>query len=164
MARRRARKKPAPARRAKKRPAPRKKTKAGFAMPSSRCRALEQHHKDLIGLGLLAVAAFLAFVFYLGWNGGEVGEALEEGLVFLLGSVAYLVPVVLLGAGARPGAAAHCCRRSRPFRAGTICLLAALMLGLAAGSLGLGPGRGGGLLQARPLRGSRRRSWAMAST
>ncbi|MBA2504828.1 MAG: DNA translocase FtsK [Thermoleophilaceae bacterium] len=139
MARRPARKKPAPARTAKKRPAPRKKKRGNFDTPKFEMPVLEQYHKDLIGLGLLALAAFFAFVFYLGWNGGEVGDALKQGFVFLLGNVAYFVPVVLLGAGALM-VLGPLLPTVRPFRAGTACVLSALMLGLAAGSLGLGPG------------------------
>src|SRR3954447_23657580 len=99
---------------------------------------LEQHQLDLIGLGLVALAAFLAFVFYLGWDGGKVGEGLASAFVFLFGGAGYLVPVVLFGAGAvlvlKP-----LLPSVRPFRSGAICLMLALMLGLAAGSFGLGP-------------------------
>src|SRR4051794_27506387 len=99
---------------------------------------LEQHQLDLLGLGLVALAAFLAFVFYLSWDGGKVGEALAKGFVFLFGGVGYLVPIVMFGAGAvlvlRP-----LLPSVRPFRSGAICLMLALMLGLAAGSFGLGP-------------------------
>ena len=47
-------------------------------------------------------------------------------------------PVALFAAGAC-SCCARCCPAVRPFKAGRVCLLAALMLGLAAGSLGLGP-------------------------
>ncbi|HEV2074771.1 MAG TPA: DNA translocase FtsK [Thermoleophilaceae bacterium] len=106
------------------------------ALPS--LAELEQRHLDLIGLGLVALACFLAFVFYLGWEGGSVGETLARVIVLLLGVVGYAAPLVLLAAGAllilRPILSAV-----RPFRTGTLCLLAAMTLGLAAGSLGLGP-------------------------
>ena len=99
---------------------------------------LEQRHLDLIGLGLVAFAAFLATVLYLGWDGGKVGEALADGFLFLFGGVAFLLPVAVFGAGAllvlRPMLPSV-----RPFKTGAICFLAALTLGLAAGSLGLGP-------------------------
>ncbi len=99
---------------------------------------LEQHHLELIGLGLVAAGIFLSFVFYFGWDGGKVGEALADGGVFVFGRVAYLTPVAMLGAGVlmvlRP-----VLPTVRPFRAGAICLFAALMLGLAAGTLGIGP-------------------------
>src|SRR4051794_7924432 len=99
---------------------------------------LEQHQLDLIGLGLVALAAFLAFVFYLGWDGGKVGEGLASMFIFLFGGVGYVVPVAMFGAGAvlvlKP-----LLPSVRPFRSGAICLFLALMLGLAAGSFGLGP-------------------------
>ncbi|MEA2357760.1 MAG: segregation ATPase FtsK/SpoIIIE, family [Solirubrobacteraceae bacterium] len=107
-------------------------------MPSLPKIKLEQHQMDLIGLGLVALAAFLSFVFYLGWDGGKVGEGLASAFVFLFGGVGYLVPVVLFGTGAvlvlKP-----LLPSVRPFRSGTVCLMLALMLGLAAGSFGLGP-------------------------
>ena len=46
--------------------------------------ALDQRQLDLIGLGLVAFAAFFACVFYLGWAGGEVGEAMADGILVLL--------------------------------------------------------------------------------
>src|SRR5437660_8463433 len=82
---------------------------------------LEQRQLDLIGLGLVALAAFLAFVFYLGWDGGKVGQGLADGLIYLFGGVAYLAPVAMLGAGAvlvlRPMLPSV-----RPFKAGAVCL------------------------------------------
>src|SRR3954463_522499 len=117
------------------RAAPRRQPPTLPKLPSLK---LEQHQLDLLGLGLVALAAFLAFVFYLGWDGGKGGEGLARGFVFLFGGVGYLVPVVLFGTGAvlvlRP-----ILPSVRPFRSGAICLLLALMLGLAAGSFGLGP-------------------------
>ena len=61
---------------------------------------LEQRHWDLIGLGLVAFAAFFACVFYLGWAGGEVGEALAGAMLFTFGAVGYAMPIVLFAAGA----------------------------------------------------------------
>ncbi|MFL5884257.1 MAG: DNA translocase FtsK 4TM domain-containing protein, partial [Thermoleophilaceae bacterium] len=99
---------------------------------------LEQRQLDLIGLGVVALAAFLAFVFYLGWDGGKVGQALADGLIYLFGGVAYLAPVAMLAVGAvlvlRPMLPSV-----QPFKAGGVCLLTALMLGLAGHSFGLGP-------------------------
>src|SRR5437588_226968 len=99
---------------------------------------LQQRDLDLIGLGLVALAAFFAFVFYLGWDGGKVGGALGDAFRFLFGGVAYLVPLVMLGAGALL-LLGPMLPSIRPFRAGAICVLAALMLGLAGGLFGLGP-------------------------
>ena len=100
---------------------------------------LDQRQLDLIGLGLVAFAAFFACVFYLGWAGGRVGEAMADGILFLFGGVGYTAPIVLFAIGAllvvRPILPA-----THPLKAGAICLVAALTLGLAAGTLGLGPG------------------------
>ena len=39
---------------------------------------------------------FFAFLIYLGWDGGQVGSAVAEGLRWLIGKVHYVVPVALL--------------------------------------------------------------------
>ena len=97
----------------------------------------------MIGLGLVALSIYLAFVFYFGWDGGKLGEALRDGLVLGFGDVAYASPIAL-------GLAGALCMFGdlvpsvRPIRAGGLCLIAAALLGLAAGSFGLGPGRPAG--------------------
>jgi DNA segregation ATPase FtsK/SpoIIIE, S-DNA-T family len=101
---------------------------------------LEQRHWDLIGLGLVALATYFAFVFYLGWDGGKVGYGLKQGFTLLFGKVGYLAPIALFGIGAilvlRP-----MLPTVKPFRSGAICFFGALVLGFAAGSLGLGAAR-----------------------
>jgi S-DNA-T family DNA segregation ATPase FtsK/SpoIIIE len=108
-------------------------------LPDFDLPVLEQRHWDLIGLGLVAFAAFFACVFYLDWAGGEVGQALADAILFMLGGVGYAAPVLMFATGAlivvRPMIPAL-----HPLKTGVACLTAALMLGLAAGSLGLGPG------------------------
>ena len=94
MARRRATASPSPAR---KRPGPTP------ALPS--CPSLEQHHLDLIGLGLVAFADLPGFVLYMGSAGGRVGEAAEDALRFLLGGAAFLVPAGAVRHRRDPGAA-----------------------------------------------------------
>jgi len=88
----------------------------------------------------VALAAFLACVFYLGWAGGELGEALAGALVYLGGRVAYTAPVGVFAVGAvfvlRP-----MLPTTRPLKAGALCVIAALLLGVAAQSFGLGPDR-----------------------
>jgi DNA segregation ATPase FtsK/SpoIIIE, S-DNA-T family len=124
----------APRKRSRKRPA----RSPSLSLRFPRMPELEQRHLDLIGLGLVALAAFFAFVFYLGWDGGKVGGALADAFRFLLGGVAYLVPLVLLATGTllvlKPMLPSV-----KPFKAGGACLLLALMLGLAGGLFGLGP-------------------------
>ncbi len=100
---------------------------------------LEQRHYDVIGLGLVATAIYFSFVVYMGWDGGRAGDAAVDGMRVLIGAVHYIVPAVLLAAGAilvlRPVLPAV-----RPFKTGAILLFLALTLALAAGTLGLGPG------------------------
>src|SRR5919106_1277674 len=117
----------------------RKRRRSRGMLPPLAMPQLEQRHWDVIGLALVAFAAFFACVFYLGWAGGQVGEAMADGFLFLFGGLGYLTPVALFVAGAlivvRP-----LMEHVHPFRTGAACLAAALLLGLAAGSLGLGPG------------------------
>jgi S-DNA-T family DNA segregation ATPase FtsK/SpoIIIE len=126
---------------ARKAPARRRKPTLAerFALPKlPSLPHLEQRHMDVIGLAMVAFSLFFGLVFYLGWDGGKVGEGLAKVFIFLFGGVAYLVPVALFGWGAvlvlRPLLATV-----RPFKAGSLCLLSALMLGLAAQTFGLGP-------------------------
>src|SRR5215218_3080452 len=127
-------------------PAARRKPRARRSAPPSAWRgrmpALEQRHWDLIGLALVAIAIFLAFLIYLGWDGGRAGAGLVDGLRDLVGQMHYLIPVALLAAGAvlvmRPVLPAV-----RPFRAAAGCLLVAGCLGFAVGTAGLGPDDGG---------------------
>src|SRR3954454_16592520 len=67
---------------------------------STKLPVLEQRHLDLIGLGLVALSVFLAFVLYGGWQGGRAGEGMVEGLGWLVGRIRYLAPVATMAAGA----------------------------------------------------------------
>ncbi|HSJ18005.1 MAG TPA: DNA translocase FtsK [Solirubrobacterales bacterium] len=100
--------------------------------------ALEQRHLDLIGLGLVALATYLFCVLHLGWNGGRVGTAAEDGLSYLAGACASVVPLVIAAVGvalvlrpfiSSPGAV----------NAGVVCIVAAILLAHAAQTGGLGP-------------------------
>ncbi|MGH2987698.1 MAG: DNA translocase FtsK 4TM domain-containing protein, partial [Solirubrobacterales bacterium] len=101
---------------------------------------LEQRHYDVIGLALIAAGVFLAFVLYLGWDGGRVGGWLATALENAAGRVAYVVPIALAAWGgaliARP-----LLRAPTALNAGGILILAALLLGFAAETAGLGPER-----------------------
>src|SRR5436190_4391725 len=109
-----------------------------FALPKlPALPPLEQRHMDVLGLALAALSIFFGLVFYLGWDGGKVGGAMGDGFVFLFGAVAYLLPVALFGWGTllvmRP-----MLPTVKPFKTGSLLLLTALMLGLAAQTFGLG--------------------------
>jgi S-DNA-T family DNA segregation ATPase FtsK/SpoIIIE len=128
--------------------------RAGRDWPVPRLPELDQQQLDLIGLGLVGVAVLLTAVLYLGRAGGQAGEGLADGILFLLGGAGYLAPVALFAAGAvlvlRP-----VLPTLRPLRTGAACVVCALTLGLAAGSFGLGPGDvpRDGFLDAGYLRG-----------
>jgi S-DNA-T family DNA segregation ATPase FtsK/SpoIIIE len=57
---------------------------------------LDQRHLDLIGLFLIAVGVYLAFVLFFGWEGGKVGYGIETGLEYLFGAVGARIATVLL--------------------------------------------------------------------
>ncbi len=101
--------------------------------------ALEPHHIDILALALVALGVFLGGVSYLHWAGGTLGDGAVRATRFVFGALGYTVPVALVVAGVltlmrewRPP--------TRPLRTGLICLVAALTLMLAAGTLGIGPG------------------------
>ena len=88
---------------------------------------------------MVAAAVFFAFLIYLEWDGGEAGGWAVDGLRRLIGAVYLVVPAALLAAGAIL-VLREMLPAVRPFRSGGLCLFLALTLGLAAGTLGLGPG------------------------
>src|SRR5262245_41286507 len=118
---------------------PRARRSTPVAWP--RLPVLEQRHFDLIGLALIAAGIFFAGLIYLDWDGGQGGSWAVDGLRQLIGAVHYVLPLGLIVSGAlvilRPMLPAV-----RPFRAGGLCLVAGLLLALAAGTFGLGPGGG----------------------
>src|SRR5436305_5843116 len=129
--------------RKRKRPtaAPRRATRSLLgARPSLPHLDLEPHQLDIVALALIAIGIFLAGVAYLHWSGGAVGEGTINAFRFMIGALGYAVPAALVLGGAlvlmrelRPP--------TRPIRTGAVCLTAALTLALAAGTLGIGPGR-----------------------
>ena len=107
--------------------------------PGGRVPTLESHHVDILALALIAVGIFLGGVAYVGWAGGALGDGAVTAMRFALGALGYAIPAAFVAGGAlillrevRPPA--------RPLRTGTLCLIVAITLGLAAGTLGVGPG------------------------
>ena len=103
------------------------------------------HHPELVGLGLAAFGLFLASLLYLGWEGGIVGENVEDALRDLIGGAAYAAPVALVAVGSLM------LFRSalvdvRPFRTGLALGVVALMVTLGSDHGGfVGRVLGGGL-------------------
>ncbi len=108
-----------------------------------RLPALTQNQRDVLGLGLVAVGVFMAFVLYgpggPSTSGGRVGHGLAVGLGWCVGEARTLAPVALVVAG---GALllAQLMPARRPLRTGGLCLFAAVTLALAAGTLGVSSG------------------------
>jgi len=129
--------------RKRKKPPPKRATRSLLAgVPSVRLPQveIEPHHVDIFGLGLIAVGILIGGVAYAHWDGGALGDGAVTGLRFLFGALGYVVPAALVVAGGlvlmremRPPA--------RPLRTGVICLVGSITLALAAGTLGVGPGR-----------------------
>ncbi|HYF25801.1 MAG TPA: DNA translocase FtsK, partial [Baekduia sp.] len=137
-----------PGRGAKKKPAARAtrstsstraRAKRSSATWRPRLPVVEQRHLDVTGLGLVCLGVFLAFPLYLGWAAGSIGDGVTDGLAWAVGTLRYGAPVAVVAAGAllvlRP-----VLPTLKPFRSGGICLVTAVALGLAAGTLGIGPG------------------------
>jgi S-DNA-T family DNA segregation ATPase FtsK/SpoIIIE len=103
-------------------------------------RAVDERHRDVLALALIALGVFMGVVLYGSSDGGRVGHALAVALGWSVGRAKVLAPLALLGAGGamlmRPVLPAM-----RPLRTGSICLFAAIVLALAAGTLGVGSGQ-----------------------
>ncbi len=98
----------------------------------------------MLALALIAVGAYMGFVLYGSAGtqaGGGVGHALAVALGVGVGRARVLAPIALVGCGAvllmRPVLPAL-----RPLRAGSLCLACAVVLALAAGTLGVSEGPG----------------------
>ncbi len=104
-----------------------------------RLPVLDQSQRDVLGLALVAVGVFMAFVLYGHWDGGRVGHGLAVALGWCVGEARSLAPVALVvGGGAL--LLAQLMPTRRPLRSGGLCLFAAVTLALAAGTLGVSGG------------------------
>src|SRR5688572_10095309 len=131
---------PAPAAKSRPRPKSRARSRARRPhLPRVRLSDVDQTTVDAIGLGLVACGLPLGFLVWTG--SGAVGEGVADVFRFLVGGVAYLLPAFVIGAGIALAARQRIESPGR-LRAGAIALVLGLALGLAAGTLGLGPGGG----------------------
>jgi DNA segregation ATPase FtsK/SpoIIIE, S-DNA-T family len=65
----------------------------------TRKRQRSEQHPELVGLGLVAFGLFLASLLYAGWDGGFVGEPVNEGVRAIVGAAAFGAPAVLIAVG-----------------------------------------------------------------
>jgi DNA segregation ATPase FtsK/SpoIIIE, S-DNA-T family len=124
-----------PAPRPPRRPAPRSRRD-----PRELIQGLDQRHYDVLGLALVAAGVYLAFVLYLGWDGGPVGGWIDSALRSVAGRVAYVGPLALAAWGASL-IARPLIRAPSALNAGAVLVLCALLLAFAAQTAGLGPER-----------------------
>lgn len=97
----------------------------------------DQQRLDAIGLGIMAVAVFFAFILYFGGQGGKLGDGIVTGLQYLIGQGAYLVPLALAVGGFV--AVFREVLPERAFRWPAVTMLfAGVLIALSAGLLGLG--------------------------
>ncbi len=94
-------------------------------------------YREIAGLGLIALGAFLGAVVFAEVGGGAFGQYLEEGIRVFVGRAVGLAPLVLVAIGI------HLIVRipvfdSRPFRIGAGVVGLAILLGLASGLFGTG--------------------------
>ncbi len=54
-----------------------------------------RHRRELGAIAFLAVAVFLAFVLYLGWDGGALGRWLGDAARWAVGILAFALPFIL---------------------------------------------------------------------
>ncbi len=62
---------------------------------SSANRSVPGRKQEIVALILFGAAVFLTFVLVAGGRGGYVGEAVQTGLTFLFGRLAFLIPAAL---------------------------------------------------------------------
>jgi DNA segregation ATPase FtsK/SpoIIIE, S-DNA-T family len=104
-----------------------------------RLPTLTQNQRDVLGLALVALGVFMAFVLYGHWDGGRVGHGLAVALGWCVGEARSLAPIALVvGGGAL--LLSQLMPTRRPLRTGGLCLFAAVTLALAAGTLGVSSG------------------------
>ena len=123
---------------ARRKPSARAKRPAPPQAWRDRLPTLEQRHWDLIGLGLVALAIFLAFLVYLGWDGGRA----ERRSWTACETCSAPSTTSSLSSSWRRASSSSCAPSSRPCgrsgRRPSAC--SATTLGLAAGTLGIGSG------------------------
>ena len=116
--------------------------------PRSRKKAQDpgsRHRRELAAIACLAVAVFLAFVLYLGWDGGSLGSWLGDAARWLFGILAFALPLLL-------GFLAYLLvvkEESRPRRGitwGVAFIVAGLALAAAADAFGIFSGERSGVL------------------
>ncbi len=76
--------------------ASRTRPRSAAASPKPRQKApASRHRRELGAIACLAIAVFLGFVLYLGWDGGSAGRWLGDVARWLVGILAFALPFLL---------------------------------------------------------------------
>ena len=119
------------------RPAPKPKRAGAPKRKSKRAKEeARQRRLDLIGLGMVAIAVYLGYIVYLGWDGGKVGRLTADGLSYAVGAGKVLIPIALAAGGLVLVLRPVLGERRYP-GIGIAVLLAGLLLALAAQTAGI---------------------------
>ncbi len=124
---------------AKRHPAQRKPARRQAARKGPASAEVMQRRMDLLGLSAIALAVYLGYVIYLGWNGGTVGNGSETALAYAVGKGAVVFPVAL-GIGGLALIMRPLMPSPRSIAVGAFAIAAGLLLALAAQTAGLAPG------------------------
>ncbi len=62
---------------------------------ATRQRSSVRHRRELAAITIVAAAVFLAFVLYLGWDGGSVGRWSGDAARWVVGLYAFALPILL---------------------------------------------------------------------
>ena len=95
-----------------------------------------RHRRELAAIACLAVAVFLAFVLYLGWDGGSLGRWLGDVARWLVGILAFALPL-LLGFAAYLLVVKEERRPRRGLTWGVVFIVCGLALAAAADAFGI---------------------------
>jgi S-DNA-T family DNA segregation ATPase FtsK/SpoIIIE len=74
--------------------ASRTRPRAASSTPKN-ARTASRHRRELAAIACLALGVFLAFVIYLGWDGGTLGRWLGDVARWLVGILAFALPLLL---------------------------------------------------------------------
>ena len=74
--------------------ASRPRSRASAAKPSPKSTS-SGHGRELAAIACVAVAVFVAFVIYLGWDGGSLGRWIGGAARWLVGLLVYALPLLL---------------------------------------------------------------------
>ena len=116
-------------------PARRRAAPARSAAKKAPIRPHQQ--REMVGVGLVGLGAFLGAQVYLGVGAGPLGRWLELGVRLLVGRLTMLAPLLLIAVGVLL-VLDHDLLRSAPMRVGAAVGALSICTALAAGSFGLG--------------------------